>query len=83
MCVWLFLEGNYLLISKDKKDEICGMRMNGASPGYIRKSLNLTISSDQLYNISRKTIQKRFEDEIDNLEIKSKNGSIQQSRQHM
>ena len=40
----LFLEGNYLLISKDKKDEICGMRMNGASPGYIRKSLNLTIS---------------------------------------
>ena len=68
----LFLEGNYLFISKDKKDEICGMRMNGASPGYIRKSLNLTISSDQLYNISRKTIQKRFEDEIDNLEIKSK-----------
>lgn len=67
----MYLESNYFMMSNDKKEEICKLRMNGASPGYIRKSLKLAISPDQLYNISRRTIKEKFENEFENLESES------------
>lgn len=60
----MFISSNYCLIDTETKNQIKQLRSDGASPGFIRKKFNLSISADQLYNISRKDLFERFNDEI-------------------
>ena len=42
----IFIESKFPLITEEIKNSIHKLRIDGASPGFIRKSLNLTISSN-------------------------------------
>ena len=65
-----FVESMFCLLTKDVKQEITELRSKGASPYYIRKNLNLSISPNQLYNHSRDAL-KRFDNEISKLETEA------------
>lgn len=63
----LFISANFLLMKTSEKEEIRELRFHGASPGFVRSKFNLSISPQQLYNIARKEILQRYDNEIQKL----------------
>ena len=70
-----YVESFFCLLTSKQKEEINDLRSKGASPYFIRKNLNLSISSNQLYNYSRNALAKTFINEIEQLETESQEWS--------
>ena len=73
----IFVSANYCLLNTNIIEEIKQLRSDGATPGFIRSKFNLSISPNQLYNISRKEINNRFQNEIKKLHEKAETWNME------
>ena len=66
-----YIESMFCLLTAQEKEKIHSLRIMGASPYFIIKNLNLSISPNQLYNYSRSALKPMFTDEISQIEAEA------------